>query len=67
MEKGPAIIRMGTFDKYGTPIGWHFGGDDIPTILEVKNGEVRIAGVLMVQMTADRKKLMAEAQRAGGC
>ncbi len=61
MEKTPTIIKVGTFTKKGWPTEWHFGAGAGPDVLDIKsNGDVLIGGVLMVEMTELRKKIMGK-------
>ena len=56
------IIKVGTFDKGGCPIGWRIAPDGETDVLTIKpNGDVLIGGVMMAEMTMERQRIMAEA------
>lgn len=57
------IIKVGTFDNEGMGTGWNIDfigvNKSVYPILDLKpNGDVLIGGVLMVEMTEERKTLM---------
>jgi len=58
------IIKVGTFDDNGMPVGWSISwvgeGGDCPIVDLPASGDVLIGGVLMRELTDERKLSMGK-------